>query len=215
MRRFLTENMLLKAASLILAIALWSFVSSRGRSTIPIEVPVGFNNIPNDMVIEKFEPKTVTLRIEGHERVVRNLTPSDVPLFLDLSGAKERENLIPVDIKDLRVPKLLTVTDIEPSTVAVYLEKKLSKTVSVNASVIGLPKKGFEISFMEVLPKDIVSEGARSEMRMLGSLHTEPVDITGASDTVVAKIRVDKGGKEIMIDPEEVIVRVVITRKGK
>ena len=214
-KKFFTENLWLKTSSLILAITLWVFVTSRGQSEISIVVPVGFKNIPKDLVIMKQEPKFVTLRIEGYERLLRRLNPGNVHIFLDLSKAVEKDNIIDVTGEDVSMPTAIRVTGIEPSAVKLNMEKRMEKTVSVELALSGEPQKGFAVSQTMVSPKEIMTDGPRSVLRRFNSLKTEPLDITNASETIMDTIKIDKGGRDINVSPEEVTVKVVIGKTSR
>lgn len=213
MKRFLTENTWIKLASLLFAAALWFFVNTMGRAEVSMEAKVNFRNIPEGMTPIRQDTDTLRLRVEGHERVLKNIRPSDVRVTIDLGKARERENKVEIKSGDIELPAMLRLKDIEPSSLKVYLEKNIVKTLPVRPSVTGSPKRGFTINRIEVVPKEVMAEGAKSEMRRLLFLDTSPLDITGASETVVEEANVEKGSLDILVNPAVVTVKVVILKE--
>ncbi len=63
-RNFITENLWLKLASIFLAVILWFFVMSSGRSVIIKEVPVQYINMPQSLEMVDMA-RNVSVVIEG------------------------------------------------------------------------------------------------------------------------------------------------------
>ena len=74
---FFTTDIGLKLSSLVVAIILWFFVMLGGRAEIAMDIPVTFINIPDKL--EVFDaPKTVRVKIDGQERLLKNLSQNEV-----------------------------------------------------------------------------------------------------------------------------------------
>jgi YbbR domain-containing protein len=87
-KTFLAKNLWLKLASFILAVALWFFVVLSGRLGIVMDIPIMYINVPRAYEVVDF-PKTVSVSIEGQERLIRNLKQNEISAVIDLSNAKE------------------------------------------------------------------------------------------------------------------------------
>jgi len=123
LNRFITTNPLLKLISLILAITLWFFVTSKGRSVVVVDVPVGFKNIPKELEIVD-STKMVSINIEGQERLLKNLKQDNISVIIDLKNAKSGEIHLPVFKDNVNLPKRLVVTHISPERIKLVLEKR-------------------------------------------------------------------------------------------
>ncbi|HCC69131.1 MAG TPA: hypothetical protein DEP99_04520 [Nitrospiraceae bacterium] len=121
--KFIKRNLSLKVVSLILAIALWFFVVSNGRSTITIDIPIEYRNIPQSMEMVD-GPKKASITIEGQERLVRNLRQNDVTVFVDLSDAKKGETPFYLSSDNVKLPRHLTITEISPTTIKLQLDER-------------------------------------------------------------------------------------------
>ena len=177
MRKLLLENMGMKVAAVVMAITLWFFVTSRGQSEVLMDVPIELKNIPSGFESVRQGIKTVSVSIKGQERLLRNMKPAAVRVHVDLSKAKKGKGTYYINNEDVKLPSTMTVTNISPSSVIVALEETVIRTAPVQAVVLGTPKRIF-VGSVEVNPREMTIEGARSEVSRIKSLRTEPVDIT-------------------------------------
>jgi YbbR domain-containing protein len=210
MKKIFLENLGLKIASVLLAIVLWIFVTSRGQAEMSIDVPLEFSNIPQGLEMVNHNIKMVTLTIKGQEGLIKNLKPSDVRVPIDLSKAKKGEGLYYIQRDDIKIPHGLTVTSIDPSAVKVMTAETVTKIARVVPVVAGEPQKGYHIKSIEVAPQTVIIEGIRSEISRIGNLKTEPVDVTGANETLTQDAKLDLGGRNVRSKTPVVSVRVVI-----
>jgi YbbR domain-containing protein len=209
-KRLLFDNLGMKIAAVLLSVVLWFYVTSRGQSEIPLEVPVELKNIPVGLEIVNNGYKKVSLYIKGQERIIRTVKPSDVRLSLDLSKTKSGENIFYIHGEDIQLPHGITVTSINPSSLKIITEKTVSKTVRVIAVVTGEVLRGNRIHSINVDPTMITAEGISSEMRKLKSMKTEPLDVTGLAESVVQELKIETKGKNIRTNPDTVRVTVEI-----
>jgi YbbR domain-containing protein len=122
------KNFWIKVASVVLAVAMWLFVISRGQSEVSIEVPIEFRNIPKGLQIVKAETTTVAaVGIKGHERFLKNMTPADIHIYLDLSNITEGRHLLNINSDNVKLPPPLRLININPSSVRVTVEKVLKE----------------------------------------------------------------------------------------
>jgi YbbR domain-containing protein len=210
MKKIFLENLGLKIASVLLAIVLWIFVTSRGQAEMSIDVPLEFRDIPMGLEMVNHNIKMVTLTIKGQEGLIKNLKPSDVRVSIDLSKAKKGEGLYYVQRDDIKIPHGLTVTSIDPSAVKVMTAETVTKVIRVVPVVAGEPQKGYHIKSIEVAPQTVIIEGVRSETARISTLKTEPVDVAGVNETVTQDAKLDLAGRNIRSKTTVVSVRVVI-----
>jgi YbbR domain-containing protein len=211
----LFDNLGLKIAAVLLSIVLWFYVTSRGQSEIPIDVPLEFANIPVGLEIANTPVKTVSLYIKGQERVIRSIKPSDARVTLNLTNAKPGENMFYITREDISLPHVVTVTSINPSSVKVITEKTASKSVKVIPVVVGHVEKDFFVKSITVEPQYILIEGTRSEIKKINNLKTEPFDITGLTDTIIQDIKLDLRGMTMRAEKSSVKLTVTIGRKKR
>jgi YbbR domain-containing protein len=209
-----SDNFALKLAAVVLAIVMWAFVVSKGKSEVSMEVPIFFRDVPPGLQVAG-NSKSVTVTISGHERFLRDLNPGEVHISIDLSGVEKGIHQFRIKRANVKLPAPFTLLNISPTAVNVRMEETLKKTLQVKPTVTGKPLKGFRMDGVEVVPAEVTVEGSMKEVRRLRSLGTDPVDITAASETVVSEVRIQKPGESVKADVEKVTVRVIIVEEGQ
>jgi len=123
LHKFITTNPWLKLASVILAVTLWFFVVSKGRSVVTMDVPIRIKNVPAALeVVDK--PKTISISIEGQERFLTKLREEDLRVVIDLGGVRDGEVSFPISEDNIELPKSFIVTKISPRTIKMLIETK-------------------------------------------------------------------------------------------
>jgi len=214
MKKGVFHNAGLKISAVLLSVLLWFFVTLRGQSEISLDVPLEFASVPAGLGIEASSVKNVTVTIRGQERVIKSVKPMDIRVSVDLGKAKRGDGTYNINKDDIRLPYAMTVTNVSPSSVRVRLEETVSRAVMVKPVIIGSPEKGFEIRSVDVEPRSVRAQGLRTDVRRLGDIRTEPLDIGGFRETVSQELGLDMAGVGIKADPASVKVTVVIGRKG-
>jgi len=213
MRKLLFENLGLKISAVLIAVLLWLFVTSRGQSEMSHEIPVEFKDVPVGLGIASTSAKMVNVTIKGQERVMKNIRPTDIRVFVDLSKARKGEGSFRISQDDVKLPYAMKIMNIEPSTLKVKLDETVTKLVTVNPVITGTPAKGFYIKAVEVEPKSIVVQGLKTEVRKIGEIRTEVMDISGVEETVTQELNIDASGANIKFEKDKARVTVVIGGK--
>jgi YbbR domain-containing protein len=194
---------------------LWLFATSRGLSEIALDIPLEFRDIPPGLELMNHSIKMVSLNIKGQERIIRNMRPSDIMIFIDLSKSKTGEGVYSINKNTIKLPPTVTVTNISPSYVKVLLEESVTKTVQVRPVIVGTPESGFYVKSISVIPENVVIEGAKSKVTTVDKIKTETLDITGFKETFNQDLELDTAGTNIRTKTKDVRVKVVIARGKK
>ncbi len=214
-RRLLLENMGLKAGAAVLAVILWFFVVSKGQTEMALTVPIEYTGIPSGLEIARHDVRSANLVIRTHESLGRNIRPDTVRVYVDVSRGKKGEGIFPVKKDDVKLPYGASIVRIEPSSVKVLFEETVSRTVSVSPDIIGTPEEGYHVRSVEVSPRELVIEGAKSLVRKVGSVKTEPIDITGLTEDFRQEVGLKLENSTIRSKTEKVDVHIRITRRGR
>lgn len=215
MRKFFLENLGLKIAAVLLSVVLWIFVTSRGQSSISIDVPLEFKNIPSGLEMVNHSAKVVSMNIKGQERLIKNITPSDIRVYVDLSKVKKGESIHYITRDDMKLPYAITVTNISPSSIKVITEETITKSVKVIPVIIGYPERDYYVKSIEVVPQTVVIKGIGSEVRKVNNIKTESMDITGFNKTFTQDLKLDLTGTNIRTRTNDVNVKVVIETRRR
>ena len=209
----LERNLWLKIAAVVLAIIMWFLVITRGHATISLEVPVNFKTTSAGLTVSKNAQHSVTVTASGHERFMRNLSPSEIRINPVIEGLDKGTHMIRINLSDIDLPTPLKVVSVTPSTLSVTIEGMIRKTVPVKAVIVGAPAKGYVARSVEVLPGEVTVQGIRSVVRPLKHINTEPVDITAASETLVEEVALNPGSDVQSISKQTVSVKVIIAKE--
>lgn len=208
---FLTKNLELKIASLVIAIALWVFVILSGRSNMTLDIPLQITNLPEGLVVVE-SPKTVRVNIEGSKNLLKTLDTGDISAIIDLSDAGPGRVFFNLSRSNISIPKTLVVRNIEPETVSVMVEKEMKKRVKVRPSITGLPAKGYIIDEVRVDPDSIIIEGPRSLVLEINSVRTEPLDISGINTDIQYRAGIDIDDPRIGRNINKVTVHISVKK---
>lgn len=204
-----TTNIWLKIASLLLAITLWFFVILSGRSGLVMDVPLMYVNIPPELEVVDF-PKTVSVTIEGQERILKNLKQNEIDAVIDLSEAKAGRSFFTLTRENIKLPKPLEVTSIDPQTISLTIEQQMKKTVSVQPSIVGRPERGFVILEIKVIPETIIIEGPISLVSKMYNVKTEAIDISGLNSNLKYKAKLNLPNSNLRSDVQKVDVDILV-----
>lgn len=150
-----------------------------------LNVPTGF---------ETGEPAVEgsTAIVRGPQSIVSRVTEAQAPVTIDGSGIDVNQlvTLVPVDEQGAAISSTVRV-DVEPAQVRVRVPiftDRRSKTLPVRPNVIGTPAAGFEVAAVEVDPAVVSVEGDANDLAGLDRADTQPIDVAGASSTVVQSV---------------------------
>ncbi|KJU81769.1 YbbR-like protein [Candidatus Magnetobacterium bavaricum] len=212
MKKLLTVNIELKAITLILALLLWFFVTLKGQSEIILELPLEYKNIPKGFELVKSSTNFVNISVKGQERLIKNIGPKDVSVYVDLTNARDGETIVNLNKENVRVPSSVTVNKLTPAHIIIQLEETIMKVVQVRPVIKGQPQKGFEVTDTIVSPEEITIEGYKRDLKSVGFLETQPINIRNANATVERYVSLVRKDKEIEHFKDRVKVKVIIEK---
>lgn len=86
LRSLFTENIGLKALSLLFAVVLWLFVALNVKDELEIPLQVNFMNLPQGLTLKEPVCRRLTLRMAGKRLLLLKQQSKGVSLSLDLAG---------------------------------------------------------------------------------------------------------------------------------
>lgn len=192
LRRLFVRDLGLKLLALALAVVFWIQVAGQPVVERGIDVPLGFENVPEGLYVGSDMPDTVRVRVRGAANIVSGLQPGDVVAAIDLAGERPgRRRLFDMFAGRVRVPFGVEVTQVFPATITVSLESAgAPRAVTVVPAVEGRPADGFAVGRISTTPATVQVTGPESRLAALTEALTEPVTIEGASGRVRATVTV-------------------------
>lgn len=156
--------------------------------SVPLEVTT-----PSGLAIANAYPKSVRITLRGAEEAIYPILEEDVDAEANLENRKSPG----VYRAQVRITRKGTAANVEPleikvdpQEIAFTLEPAAERRVSVQPDLRGAPAYGFEVSQSSVTPLTVMVRGARSRVQALASLPTEPIDLTGRTESFATRAKV-------------------------
>lgn len=177
-RSLLFRNLTLKILSLILASALWFFVSGKSKTELALSVPVEFMALPAEMTIVSKVPTNVHIRVKGTKTLLRPLTVKPPSISIDMSEVKSGKNIIHLAKETFNdLPLGVDVVNLDPDTLTLYVDHFVRKTLPIKLKTLGSPPKGFQIKEITVTPKNAEFRVSQEYLKEHSTVFTEPIDL--------------------------------------
>jgi YbbR domain-containing protein len=174
---------------------------------VPVVIERG--EVPENLEVgaETATPSTVTVR--GPKTIVDQVVAARADVVIQPSGIDVDEDvaLVPVDV----VGNARSPADVSPTTarisIRVFSEPE-TRTLPVSPVVTGTPAAGFEIDTITVDPSTVFVEGDADPLASLARVDTEPVSVSGLSETQTfeTELALPEGIEAVDAGPVRVIV---------
>lgn len=203
----------LKLLSLVLAMALWLFVTGEKEDEVILYVPVQILSMPRHLAMVTEPPKAVEVRLAGSRSLLPFLFREDLRLKVDGSGLKPGKNTLDLRYGDLNLSRGIAVKAMNPEKVTVVLDERIERDVQVVPELEGAPKSA-SLKGVEVSPPIARLSGPKSLVDGVSSVHTQPIQPDArepAGEVVVKVCPLDMGRLPagIVVTPSDVTVRLI------
>jgi YbbR domain-containing protein len=213
-RRIFLENWTIKLASLVLAVTLWFYVTSRGKTEMSLTVPLELRNIPQDMAVVGDVPGSLEVRLQGQERALRDVASGKkVVGTVDLGRGKVGENLIHLSPDDIRKPSGVLVTRLVPFEITVKLDLLTRKVLRLRPVLTGRPAAGYRVANVVVSPLRVTLEGPAQTIGQFNVLQTLPIDLSGMRASTTVEPRIDFQGQPVKVLEQDISVTITVRKE--
>ncbi|MHB8843626.1 MAG: CdaR family protein [Nitrospirota bacterium] len=213
-RAIFIENRTIKLASLVLAVTLWFYVTSRGKTEMSLTVPLELRNIPQDMAVVGDIPGSIEVRLQGQERALRDIASGKkVVGIVDLGRGKAGENIVRLSPDDIRKPSGALVTRLVPYEITVTLDRLTRKTLRLRPVFTGRPAPGYRVTNVLVSPVRVTLEGPAQTIRRFTVLQTMPIDVSGMHDNTTVEPRIDFQGQPVKVLERDIGVTITFRKE--
>lgn len=178
-RNYVLKNLPFKLVSLAIAILLWWAVGRDQPITVPMTVPLEFQNAPQKLEINSSYPFEARVTLRGPERLMQELNASEVHAVLDLRGAGPGEHTLDLSPSAIHVPRNVSVVQVVPSQFHISLDESVTRSVPVQPRVIGTLLTGYGITGVSADPATVDIVGPARRVDGVQTAMTDPVDATG------------------------------------
>jgi YbbR domain-containing protein len=194
------SNLGYKVLAVVIAVFLWGVVHGTSSVERGFDLPIVLQAVPDDLVVTDQTSDQINVRVRGSRTAMRFFDDSKIEYAIDLSGAKVGLAEFDLDVGRIDLPRGLEPVSRSPARVEVTLQPRATKVVKVRPDVAGEPPAGFVLEGVDVEPERVKITGARSEVLRLSEVVTEPIDVTGFTETTERQVRVAVGGGHLWVD---------------
>lgn len=203
----------LKLLSLVLAFALWLFVTGEKKDEVILYVPIKILNMPRHLAMLGEPPKAVQVRFAGSRSLFPFLFREDLRLRVDGSGLKPGKNTLDLRYADINISRGIAVKAIDPEKVTVVLDERIERSVRV-VPELGSTPGGASLKVVDVSPPIARLSGPKSLVGEVLIVHTQPIQpaMSEAAGEVVIKgcpLDTDRLPAGVAVTPADVTVRLI------
>lgn len=213
-REFILKNLSFKIVSVAIAILLWWAVGRDAPIEIPLTVPLEFQNAPDKLEVNSNYPFEAHVTLRGPERLMQELSPSEVHAVLDLEGATPGERTFDLTRNEIRAPRDVKVVQIVPSQFHINFDRTMTRTIPVEPRVIGTLLSGYEIASVKTDPSQITIVGPERRVNAIQNALTDPVDATGVVGSATFTSHAYVGDPLVRVQTPDTIHVTVDTAKN-
>ena len=203
------RNIGLKLASVALAALLWFTISGQ-RVERSVPVPILYRNLPEGMLITGDRFHEVSVHLRGGYTQLAEMSREAVNVVVDLADARPGQRIVTLRTDQVRAPFGVEVTQIDPPTITVIIERAATSQLLVEPTIEGQPAAGFTRGSVQVEPPTVPIAGPVSRLALMRSVPTEPVSVEGARETVSRTVNIALGDPELRLTGTR-SVRVTVT----
>ncbi len=190
--------------SVFIAVILWAYVNNLQNPLQEQEFRVSLHaaGLPDGMITDEL-PDRVSVWVKPGLKV-RGLKAEDFKAVVDLSHADIGENVLTVNVSG---PSGVQISQINPGTITVNVDKLVQKQVPVRAFLKGTPLAGYSTGEPLLVPTAVLASGPS---RLLDTIEQVPVtvDVSGAKQNLDYSLPLALQNKQVKLSPE--VVRVVV-----
>ncbi len=174
---------------------------------VPVAIDYGEPPPNVELGEEVSEPRTVT--VTGPESLLQTVVGARASVVIQPSGINVDQDvaLVPVD----QVGNAVGQVRVDPSTARITIQvftEPETRTMPINPVITGTPAAGFEVESVTVEPAAALVEGDADPLAAIAGLDTEPISISGLSETETfdARLALPDGIERVTDDPITVTV---------
>lgn len=213
MKKWLSNNLLLKVFSLLFAGLFWFYLTSEQESELGFPVAIELSGLPSSLVVSEGKIDHATIWLRGVRRNLFNLRSEKMTFKVNLEEAGEGIFVYPLTEEGIdSIPDVL-VEKIVPPVLNLKLEKLIKKRLAVKPKIKGSVPRGYEFINATVSPDFIQVRGRRSVLQGMKNINTYPVDISSITQPSNFEVPVDVSLSELNVTSDSKMIKVFVSVK--
>lgn len=211
LRNFFQRNLGLKIFSVVAACFLWYSINVLERDAERVvRLPVTIRRVAQGLMVTNPPVETVAVTLSGPRTILDSVDEEKTRLTVNLARARPGETQ--VELKPANVspelPKRIDVVRIQPARLRVLVERVSRKTLPVKVDLAGAPAFGYTVARSPATPSSVEVSGPATAVEELRTIRTEPIDLTGSTQSVTRDVLLQWLGDDVTVTPDRVDVTI-------
>ena len=184
------QKISLRVFAILSGFLLWLYVLSSAQTKIEKKVNIHFI-LPEHHAVINHVQKEITYTLEGPRALVRNLLNRKKNIKINIKNIyrnKKKKYEIAINNIGMNFPFGVKVLSVEPRTLTVELDKKLTKKIPVILQSIGKIPSDHKLIQETILPKSITVSGPESLVRKIKEVKTLPISLNNITQSDSKKL---------------------------
>ena len=127
LRKYALNNLGLKLLALLISFLIWATYTSEPFVEVGYTVPLEYLNIPPNLEITGDVPTQARVRVRGRAAVLRRISPADLAIPVDLSGAAPGEKSVTLSLSQMALPPSVELVRVTPPEVRLTLAARAAR----------------------------------------------------------------------------------------
>ncbi len=174
MKGLFKENLPEKIVSVILALALWAYVTGQEKIEMGFVVPLETTKLPPNIEITSPLPRSVTLRLKGAPGRLNSLKPSEVRVLLNLKDLTPGVHEKQITSNEVKLPEGITLVRVTPPSIEITCDTLVERKVPVVVKWRIPPPPSLKVS---VIPPTAKVKGVKGLMGKIKAIATYPLEL--------------------------------------
>ncbi len=204
-----TGDIVAKVICVVLSVILWAYISNTNIGEIKFKIPIIFTNLPDTLVKTKMSSRYVTITLTGRKDTLKNVNVKSIKALVNLEQPEINVSKnYPIEVIRDEIPDNIELK-LSNREVALFIERKISKKVSVKINIIDKVPEGYVLGKIRVIPDSVTLSGPESLLRDIDHVQTKAVSIANNTGRINREVFIDNSNLEgVNLDISR--VRVII-----
>jgi YbbR domain-containing protein len=182
---------------------------------VVLAIPVQFKNIPADMIPVVDSPPVLEVRLKGPSSVIQKTRDLQPACVVDLASVAPGPMLISVSTDMIKVPRRISIAEINPPSFSITIDRRLEKVVPVVPHLNQDPATGYVIARVTANPSTVTLSGPKTVLEGISAIRTTPIDVSGLTESTRKNVALDLNHHANLQPVEESLVEVEIVVEPK
>jgi YbbR domain-containing protein len=158
--------------------------------------------VKDSLVVTDQSVDDINVRVMGSRAALRNVNSGKLKYLVDVESQKPGIGEYEVELSRIELPRGARFVSHSPSRIQIRMERRGRKAVGVRADIEGEPAEGYRLVAVRVIPGRVWLAGARSHVMRLSEIITEPIDVSGVTESQQREVRPIIGGGTVWMEKE-------------